>query len=229
MHPQRETMSGFADHLPLSQRGAFDESRVSGDWRPITAQCLLKLVDLLETVELTAWEGRSLRAGWRVRDVVAELLWRCDSRLWELGIERVQAAFRDPLTPDPDIIRLAAAAPSQLIELLRGLSTRRANRVGRRGIGDLSDVVSRSYEIARSCGRDLELPAVATGAVCLARMLSAPLSIRAAISGRSLEATDAGWAVGRGIALRAPAEQHVLFLFGRWATLPGTRVGDSAE
>ena len=222
-------MSEFADHLPLSQRGRFDESQVSGEWRPVTAQCLLRLVDLLETVELMAWEGHSLRAGWRVRDVVAELLWRCDSSSWELGIERFRAAFRDPLTPDPDIIRLAAAPPSELIELLRGLSTRRANRVGRRGIGDLSDVVSRGYEIARSCGRDLDLPAVATGAVCLARILSAPLSIRAAISGRSLEATDAGWTVGRGIALPAPAEQHVLFLFGRRATLPGTRVGDSAQ
>ena len=222
-------MSGFADHLPLSQRGAFDESRVSGDWRPITAQCLLKLIDLLETIELTAWEGRSLRAGWRVRDVVAELLWRCDRRSWELGIERFRAAFRDPLTPDPDIIRLAVAAPPELIEQLRALGTRRANRVGRRGIGDLSDVVSCSYEVARSCGRDLDLPAISTGAVCLARILTAPLPIRAAISGRSLEATDAGWTVGRGIALPAPAEQHVLFLFGRRSTLPGTSVGDSAE
>ena len=222
-------MSEFADYLPLSQRGAFDESQVSGDWRPVTAQCLFRLVDLLQTLDLTAWENPSLRAGWRVRDVIAELLWRCDSRSWELGLERFRAAFRDPLTLDPDIIRLASVAPSELIERVRGLSIQRANRVGRRGIVDLSDVVSRSYEVARSCGRDLDLPAIATGAVCLARILTAPLPIRAALAGRSLEATDVGWTVGRGIALSAPAEQHVLFLFGQRALFPGTTVGDSAQ
>ena len=214
-------MSEFADHLPLSQRRAFDESRVSGDWRPVTAQCLTSLVEVLRAQPTAMFDSPSLRPGWSVREVTAELIWRADSSSVELAVEQVRSVFRDALVPDPDVARLAASSSDQLIGQLRDLASRRADRVGRRGVGDLANVVSRSYEVSRAVHHDLDLPAIATGAVCLARMLSAPLPIRAALAGRSLVATDAGWTVGRGRPILAPAEHHVLFLYGRRASLPG--------
>ncbi len=214
-------MSDFANFLPLSLRAAYDESRVSGDWRPLTAQCFTALIRVLLDCSDEEWDSPALRPGWTVRAVTAELIWRAEGSRVDLTIDRFRAVFRDPATPDPDLIRLAATPSSRLLQRMGAIAARRSERVGRRGVGDLSDVVSRSYEIARSLGRDLELPAVATGAVCLAQLLVAPLPIRAAIAGYRLEASDAGWTVGRGRALAAPAEQHVLFLFGRRGSLPG--------
>lgn len=214
-------MSDFADHLPLSQRRAFDESRVSGDWRGVTSQCLDRLIEVLVDRPNADWDAPSLRPGWRVRDVIAELLWRARGSALDLLVDRFRAVFRDPRSPDPDVARVASSSPDELLERLRWLASDRSMGVGRRGIIDLSDAVSRAYEVSRALDQHLPLPAIATGAVCLARILTAPLPIRAALAGRSLQATDAGWTVGRGTPVSAPAEQHVLFLFGRLDHLPG--------
>ncbi|CAN5203009.1 hypothetical protein BH11ACT3_BH11ACT3_24800 [soil metagenome] len=87
-------------------------------------------------------------------------------------------------------------------------------------IGIVGPLLADAYELARTLDRELPVDATLSGAVALARSLSAPLPIRAAIRDRTLVATDAGWEIGSGRALRATASSLVLFLYGR-AGLPG--------
>jgi hypothetical protein len=66
----------------------------------------------------------------------------------------------------------------------------------------------------------LRIDPIASGAVALARSLSAPVELRAVVSERALRASDAAWTVGRGRELSGNARELVLFLWG-YAGLPG--------
>ena len=75
-------------------------------------------------------------------------------------------------------------------------------------------------------GDAVSVDPVASGAVALARSLSAPIAIRAVVTARTLLATDAAWQVGRGPELPGTAAGIVLFLFGRGAVpTPETTAG----
>ncbi|PRY69653.1 hypothetical protein B0I08_102330 [Glaciihabitans tibetensis] len=85
----------------------------------------------------------------------------------------------------------------------------------RRSVADLSVAVVDSLDVARTAGKALTLDPVATGAVALARSLSAPVPIRAVLRDCLLHATDAGWSVGRGSTRNSSAGSIILFLWGR--------------
>jgi hypothetical protein len=90
-------------------------------------------------------------------------------------------------------------------------------------IGVVGPLLADAYELARVLDRELEIEVDPTlsGAVALARSLTAPLPIRATIRDRTLIATDAGWRIGTGRDLPGTASALVLFLYGR-AGLPGS-------
>ena len=71
------------------------------------------------------------------------------------------------------------------------------------------------YDIARATGTVLTVEPVASGAVALARSLSAPTPIRAVLTDCALHASDDGWSVGHGAVRNASARDIVLFLWGR--------------
>ena len=84
-------------------------------------------------------------------------------------------------------------------------------------ISDLGAALVAAYETDAR----LEVDGAVSGAVALARVLAAPLPIRAVVRGRTLKATDAGWELGTGPELAGTARELVLFLYGR-AGLPGS-------
>ncbi len=94
-------------------------------------------------------------------------------------------------------------------------SARRRRRVR---IGDLGLALVAAYEAG---GERLVVDPTISGAVCLARALSAPLPVRAVIRDRTLRASDAGWTLGRGADLVGTARELTLFLYGR-AGLPSS-------
>jgi len=110
---------------------------------------------------------------------------------------------------------------SSVVARLRRLAAARAAGHGRRGVGDLAEVVLFGFDAASSLDRPLVLPSIATGAVALARSLSAPVPIRSIVRSRTLVATDADWSVGAGPPIAGRAQELILFLYGR-AGLPGT-------
>jgi hypothetical protein len=96
-------------------------------------------------------------------------------------------------------------------------AVRRARARRRVRIGDLGIALTEAYLADPA----LVVDATTSGAVALARALSAPLPIRAVVRGRTLRATDAEWEFGAGPELAGSARELVLFLYGR-AGVPGS-------
>jgi hypothetical protein len=210
-------MSDVSRYLPLSQRPRTDESGVTGDWSTQHAAALLALADRLEAMPAAGWAARSTRAGWTVAETVGALEWRLgtSTRGRIRAIARTVLARRLSPGSAADALGRARGAASTT-ELVAGLRT--AATAPRRRLGDLALVVVASLDVDPSAPLD----PLALGAVALARSLSAPLPIRAVIRSLSLQASDAGWSVGRGEVVRAPGADIVLFLYGRTAVPANT-------
>lgn len=217
-------MSDFSRYLPLSQGGSGDESTVTNDWRPLTGECLLLVCALVEGASDERWDAKSLRAGWRVRDVAADLAWRLDSS----PVTRVRRVLRAVIVGHGSPVsgrriiatRLGDSDPHEILERLRAIAADRLARRGPHGVAGLCAVLVDGYDLGRSLGRPLAFPSTATGAVALASALTASTPIKAVARGRTLRATDAGWTVGRGPDLSGTAESIILFLAGRSGKLP---------
>jgi len=219
-------MSDFSRYLPLSQGGSGDESAVTNDWRPLTGECLLLICTTLEDASNEQWDAPSLRAGWRVRDVAADLAWRLDSSALDRARRRLRAirvGRGSPTGGQRDIAaRLGDADPHEILGRLRAIAADRLALRGPHGVAALLAVVVDGYDLARSVDRPLAFPSTATGAVALASALTASTPIKAVAGGRALRATDAQWTVGRGPELSGTAESIILFLAGRSGKLPQT-------
>ena len=83
-------------------------------------------------------------------------------------------------------------------------------------VSDLGAALAEAYMLG-----EVEVDAVTSGAVALARALAAPLPIRAVVRGRTLRATDADWSFGTGPEIAGTAREIVLFLYGR-GPVPGS-------
>jgi hypothetical protein len=211
-------MSDVAKYLPLSQRGPEDESSVTGNWSTHLVATLGELAAILDRASPSQLELPTTRAGFDVRTTVGHTL-------WHLGRSRTQRA-RDVTGV---MIRGRMTRAAALRELSRTISPdsptvcasalrERAHGVGTSGqrstVGDLSVAVVDGYSIAATLGTTLKVDPIASGAVALARSLSAPVEVRAVLQDRSLKATDATWIVGRGRELAGTASELVLFLWG---------------
>jgi hypothetical protein len=92
-----------------------------------------------------------------------------------------------------------------------------ARRRRRVRVQDLGLALAEAYALG---GAKLRVSPTTSGAVALARALSAPTAIRAVVRGRTMRATDAGWEFGTGPELAGTARKLVLFLYGR-GPVPG--------
>lgn len=218
-------MSDFSRYLPLSQRGAGDESTVTNDWRLLEGECLQLVCGLLEGAP-TRWGAPSLRDGWRVRDVVGHLLWRLESSRRDRATSWLRALLLGRGSPARAgrIIarRLGDSDPGELLRRLRTVAAASVALDGPRGVAGLCAVVVDGYDIAGSLGGPIAFPSRATGAVAVATALAASVPIKAAARGRTLRATDADWSVGRGPDLAGSSGSIILFLAGRSGSLPQT-------
>lgn len=110
---------------------------------------------------------------------------------------------------------LSEDAPPEGTSSERLAATAVAVRGGRkRSIRVLSRTVEALLRLAVEVDAEPVLAADVSGAVALARAGTAPFDRRAAISGHTVRATDAGWEFGRGPVLEAPALVIVAFLLG---------------
>ncbi|MCU1406660.1 MAG: hypothetical protein JWQ43_2963 [Glaciihabitans sp.] len=231
-------MSDVAKYLPLSQRGAQDESAVTSDWSSPVALVLGALADLLVAAGEDRLDSPALRPGFSIRMTVQEVLWRLDTTRTERLAQTARHALRLRRGPSGAVEAIIGAQPAlslgELVSRLRelsagasgssvgeedagadaGVSARTAKR-HRRPLADLSAVVIGGYDVASSLGLPLVVDAVASGAVALARSLDAPVEVRAVLKDRRMVASDADWSVGQGRELAGSAQAIVLFLAGR--------------
>ena len=197
-------MPDWSRFLPLSARPDVDESGVSNDWRPLVADRLDRLAALAASPSFLEGEAAGAVSAPSASPVPAsavlgELVVRLSSSTGQRFATRVGA--REASTPPPS---------SEIPSALAALASARRSGSGSRGIADLVDVV----RVELSLVTGVDLPPRVSGAIAMERMQRAPLPIRAAIRGRSLAATDAGWELGLGPAVRAPAEVLLRFLLG---------------
>lgn len=181
-----DRVSDLPKYLPLSQRPRRDETAVTADWSSHVRALLLQLADTIEPLDDERWRS--------VSDAAASTVWLVTTT--RLGRLRARST--------PALGQGEAAA---------ALRTAAAD-TGKRGIAALSAAVVGTWRVAESLGLTLTVDPVASGAVALARSLSAPTPIRAVVQVRTLVATDADWRVGQGPVLETTASVIVLFLYG---------------
>lgn len=191
-------VSDLSRFLPLSNRARTDEAEVTSNWARRLGEVLLQVSEALEAMPPEGWTTATLTAD--VRSMTRSIATRLARSRAE---RRVVAAERD----------------AELILRLRRLALERLSGRPRTRVGVLGACLADAWEISAALRHPITVDATASGAVVLARLLSAPLPLRAVVRDRTLTATDAGWEVGRGPELRGTAAALVLFLYGR-AGLP---------
>lgn len=217
-------MSDVSRYFPLSQRPRVDESKVSNDWRPVIAENLTRLATVLGSLSPGQWDAALPESGLTARAFTGQLLWRLASSRPVIAIDTVQVVLEGSLTPTDiaaaAILRRGGRPEADLLDDLRAAAADRGAGLRRHGVSDLARVVILGYDAARASGAHIDFTGKATGAVALARYLTAPTGIRAVIRDRSMKATDHGWVIGKGKPLAAPARELIEFLYGRSREIP---------
>lgn len=189
-------MDEFAKYLPLSQHQTADETGVTNNWSRHLGMILLRVAEVLEACGDASLSAPSMQEGRTVREVARELVRTSGGRMSRRG-------------------STAEVGDEELAPRLRELAVLRMSGRPRASVRELGRVMIGAYDIAHGLHQPLVIDPVATGAVALARALTAPTPIKAVIRGRTLHATDAGWRVGHGPELPGTAAAIVLFLYGR--------------
>ncbi|MBM7504367.1 hypothetical protein ACFPER_12830 [Agromyces aurantiacus] len=212
-------MADLSRFLPLSRRPDVDESGVTGDRRAESADVLAALAGIVRAGGDELWAAATARAGWRVADVVAELIHGFDRTRTRRALESAERFVRGG-----EARRLAELPrPPGPAEAAGSLETR-ARLVRERdrptGVAELDDAVVAALLVGDAASVDVPMSPVASGAVALRRAAAAPTEIRAVIAGHALRATDAGWEFGHGSPLVDTAAGLLRFLTGIGTVAP---------
>jgi hypothetical protein len=172
------------------------------NWRPRIAAVLRSLADQLAELPENRWAERTLSPSMRngsVADVAADLVERVTSSPLRRALPSGAPTFGD----------------AGLVEQLRVAADRVESGRGHHGIGELTAVVQRCYDITVPLELPDPVPAEASQAVARGRVTLASAERRALLRGRSLVAEDAGWTLGSGPEIRGSAAVLVSWLSGR--------------
>jgi len=218
-------MDDMARDLPLSQRPKRDESTVTANWAAHRGAILLEIAGMLEELSAAEWELPTLRAGFTVRHVVGELVWLARGSARQRAVAAGRRALADrtgfAAASRALVLEQSQMEPAELVRAVRGLAVDDLSGHGARSVAALAPAVVAAFDLTAATGSMIAIDPMASGAVALARSLSAPVAIRAVVTARTLVATDAEWRVGRGPELPGTAAGIVLFLFGRGAPPKG--------
>jgi hypothetical protein len=212
-------VADLSRYLPLSSRPDVDESGVTADRRADTAEVLRSLAATLRRGGDGLWPEATERPGWRVADIVAELVHGFDRSRTRRAIEAAERLVRGGEARRLEELE-PLAGPAAAADALEERAGAVAARERPTGIIDLDDVVVAALLVGGAARSAIPLSARASGAVALRRAAAAPTEIRAVISGHALRATDAGWEFGHGSPLVDTAEGLLRFLTGIGTVAP---------
>ena len=210
-------MSDLGKYLPLSQRRSADESRVTSNWSRPLGTIVVQIADLLDEMPPERLAEPSMRPGWSIGDVARQLSWRLGTSPAVRARMLASVAFARRMTARRAALELGRESvhTADVATRLRAIAVSAMTAGARSSITDLSEAVVAAYDIVLATGVPLEIDPVASGAVAIARSLTAPLEIRAVLRDKTIVATDADWRIGHGPELPGSAAGIILFLFGR--------------
>ncbi|GGF02371.1 maleylpyruvate isomerase family mycothiol-dependent enzyme [Mycetocola zhadangensis] len=184
----------------------------------------------LDTLTAVQWASPSLCEGWSVKDTIAHLVWRIGTPSVRLATDIVRASIAgrhaNPMESFDDIARGIAdsGGTDELRRELRAIAVEKAEGHGRSNSGELVEAVVHGYDALHPLGIVLPFSSETTHQVAMTSALTASREVRSLLRHRTLVAADAGWRIGHGSEIMADAASVILFLNGRKAMQPPSRV-----
>lgn len=180
-------------------------------------------------MEAASWDGPTLCAGWRPREVLAHMTmpFRISKRQFFAGLCAARGNFNR--MADRHARRAAAElTPAQLVDCLRDNAEFDWKPPGGGLVGALSHDVIHGLDITTAAGVDRRVPPDRLRIVLDAIKPRQVKYFGVDLDGIQLRATDLDWSYGGGTELRGPAQELLLVLCGR--TLPaGHLTGEPAD
>ncbi len=183
-------------------------------WIAIAAE-RIELADFLETLTPEEWDAQSLCEEWKVRDVVAHLIFVTEVVLGRALVGVAKSGFN----PNRYVARAAIAAgkqpPEDLQEQMRDLASSQKLPPLRKPWHLLADTVVHHQDIRRPLGKPRAIPAERViGALGVANGIAGS-GIKQRIAGLRLVATDMEWEHGDGPEVRGTGEALLMTVCGR--------------
>ena len=176
------------------------------------------LADFLDTLTSEPWDGPTLCARWRVRDVVAHVI--SYEELSKVGL--VGRVLRGGLAGDRvnavGVRDYADRSPAQLVALLRDHLNPRGLTAGFGGRIALTDGLIHHQDIRRALDRPRTIPAERLRVALDFGRTAPTIHARSRIRGLRLVATDLDWSTGDGPLVEGPAEPLLMAIAGRPTT-----------
>lgn len=190
----------------------------------------LRLAGRLAKLTPAQWEAPSLCEGWRVRDVLAHLVWPLETSMAKIVAKVVLSGF--------SFDKVAAQAakddgrpPTAMLGVLRTKAESRFKPPGAGAQAPLTDVLVHGLDIRRPLGLDLDVDHRALR-VTLDYLLTKTATkgfVKSGVpEGLLFDATDVDWSGGAGLRVTGRAEDLLLALTGRRSVL-GLLHGDGAD
>lgn len=188
-----------------------------------------ELAAVFADMDEAMWDGPTLCAGWRPREVLAHMTmpFRLSKRQFLTGLCMARGNFNR--MADRYARRVAGeSSPEQLVECLRDNAEFDWKPPGGGLVGALSHDVIHGLDITTAAGLDRHVPPDRLRIVLDAIKPRQVNYFGVDIDGIRLRATDLDWSYGSGTELTGAAQDLLLVLCGR--TLPAGRIsGEPAE
>lgn len=197
-------------------------------FKAITAQ-RLRLVDRLETLNDTQWDGPTLCEGWAVRTVVGHLVWILETPLWRMFITIVAARGFDQAA-DKKAHEFGRRSPRQLVDAYRSLASDRFTPPGLGPVAPLTDILVHTRDIERPLGiaSTLETGDLRIALDFLTSGKTQGFVAKGRLDGLRFEASDQEWSFGQGSLVRGTSEALMMAMTGRTVAF-GDLAGDGAS
>lgn len=189
-----------------------------------------RLADRLARLTAAQWEAPSLCEGWRVRDVLAHLVWPLETSTAKIVAKVVLNGFSFD-TVAAQAAKADGRPPTAMLGVLRAKAESRFKPPGAGAQAPLTDVLVHGLDIRRPLGLDLEVDhrALRTSLDYLLTKTATKGFVKSGVTeGLRFDATDVDWSGGTGPRVTGLAEDLLLALTGRRSVL-GLLHGDGAE
>jgi uncharacterized protein (TIGR03083 family) len=190
------------------------------DLRKEAARLRRRFADQIVSLDETAWNSASWCEGWRVRDVLAHLVWSAEATYLSMTRDLLRGGFRADHAVSQAAMRLDKVAVPELAHRLRvaGGGFRLPGFPEAIGLGD---VLVHSADAFRPVGLDVDAPPEDAVPVLDAYWRRGRTVVHATPHrGRRLVATDLDWSRGIGPEVTGRAMDLVLLVANRRQVLP---------